>query len=67
MIRLTYLPMSHLGYGLTMLGGLLLTGRAFKAEAEKQLILDRIEQQFWESLDARLAELTNSDATRGFG
>ncbi len=66
-IRLTYLPLSHARDGLARLGGLLVTGRALKVEVDKQLFLDNIEQQFWENLDNRLAELTVADSARGTG
>ncbi len=56
-IRLTYLPLSHAADGFARLGGLLVTGRAVKAEAQKQLFLDHLEHQFWETLDRDLATL----------
>ncbi len=56
-MRITFPPLSHATDGLARLSGLLLTGRAYAAEAKKQLILDGIEQQFWETLDKKLAEI----------
>lgn len=54
-IRLTYLPLSHAADGFARLGGLLVTGRVVKGEAQKQLFLDHLEHQFWENLDLALA------------
>ena len=56
-IRLTYPPLSHTTDGFARLGALLVTGRVVKAEAQKQLFLDHLEHQFWESLDRALASL----------
>lgn len=64
-IRLAYTPLSHAADGLARLGGLLVTGRAVKAEAQKQLLLDDVERQFWESLDRKIATFvahTDEDA-----
>ena len=64
-IRLTFPPPSHATDGLMRLGALLVTGRAFKAESEKAIFLDTLEQQFWEYLDSKLATIPAQDMARG--
>ncbi len=55
-IRLTFPAPSHASDGLMRLGGLLVTGRTFKTGSERDLFLDRLEQQFWEYLDRELGK-----------
>lgn len=62
-LKLTFLPLSHSSDGLARLGGFLVTGRTFKAEAEKQLFLDRLEQQFWDNLDRKLPEISGPSSS----
>lgn len=62
-LRLTFPPPSHASDGLMRLGGLLVTGRAFKTGSEKEIFLDSLEQQFWEYLDSKLGNLTSLGVT----
>jgi nucleoid-associated protein YejK len=66
MLKVTFPPPSRAGRDLNRFLGIFVTGLGVKADAERQLSLDRLELDFWEYLDQRLADLeaqkpTNSD------
>ncbi len=54
-LKLTFPPLSRTSYDLARLGSIFVTGWGLRNAAEKELFLDRLEQQFWENLDRRLA------------
>lgn len=55
--KLTFPPPSRSGRDLNRFLGIFVTGLGVKGDAERQLFLDRLEQDFWEYLDQRLADL----------
>src|SRR5712692_4750547 len=57
MLKLTFPPPSRTRGDLNRFLGIFVTGLGIKADAERQLFLDRLELDFWEYLDRRLAEL----------
>ena len=56
-LKLTFPPPSRAGRDLNRFIGIFVTGLGVKGDAERQLFLDRLEQDFWEYLDQRLADL----------
>ncbi len=61
-IRLTFLAPSQFKNDIARLGSIFLTGWVLKAQTEKQRVLDFLEQQFWETLDMKLAVLATSES-----
>ena len=58
-LKLTFPPPSRVRGDLNRFLGTFVTGLGIKADAERQLVLDGIEQDFWEYLDRRLADLVS--------
>ena len=56
-LKLTFPPPSRSGRDLNRFLGIFVTGLGIRGDAERQLFLDRLEQDFWEYLDQRLADL----------
>lgn len=57
MLRLTFPPLSRSSSRFATIGTLFGTGVRVRNETEKQMVLDRIEEQFWGRLEERVAEI----------